>query len=463
MTDTLTAGALPAALLDALPTSCTTTDPAILETYSRDQASWATHGTPIALVRPTTKDEVQQTVRACYQHHVPVVARGAGTGLAGAANAVDGAVVISFEKMNRIKTIDTLERFAVVEPGVVNDDLRAACATEGLWYPPDPASSPWSTLGGNVATNAGGLCCVKYGVTRDYVLALEIVTGTGELTTVGRRTAKGVAGYDLVGLLTGSEGTLAIVTEITVRLRPLQAPPTTIVGSFDSTVDAGNAVRAVAHAGLTPATLELMDRHCLEAIDQWKKMDLSTDANVLLLARTDTPGDTGAEEADAIVQCFTNAGATWAMRSSDPDEAEALFAARKLAYPAVERLGNVLTEDVCVPKDQLPAMLAAVEEIAHRNDTLVATIAHAGDGNLHPLIVTAPGDSDQEARAHRAFDEIMDVALDLGGTITGEHGIGTLKMRGLTRELPQPVQAMQTAIKNALDPRGILNPGKVLE
>ncbi|MCX5042402.1 FAD-binding protein [Aldersonia sp. NBC_00410] len=462
MTGTLQSTAPSPAVLAALPAACTTTDPAVLDAYSRDQASWAPHGTPVALVRPTTADEVQQTVRACYDRHVPVVARGAGTGLAGAANAVDGAVVISFEKMNRIKKIDTLERYAVVEPGVVNDDLRAACAAEGLWYPPDPASSPWSTLGGNVATNAGGLCCVKYGVTRDYVLALDIVTGTGERTQVGRRTAKGVAGYDLVGLLTGSEGTLALATEITVRLRPLQTPPTTIIGSFDSTVDAGNAVRAVARAGLTPAALELMDRHCLEAIDRWKRMDLSTDANVLLLARTDTPGDSGIEEAGAIVQCFTDSGATWATRSSDPDEAEALFAARKLAYPAVERLGNVLTEDVCVPKDQLPAMLAAVAEIAHRNDTYVATIAHAGDGNLHPLIVTTPGDADQETRARRAFEEIMDVALDLGGTITGEHGIGTLKIAGLARELPPAVQQMQTAIKNALDPRGILNPGKVL-
>ncbi|WP_280416695.1 FAD-binding oxidoreductase [Nocardia carnea] len=463
MTRPLTTDPSPAPLLADLPESCTTTDPSVLETYSRDQASWAAHGTPVALVRPTTAEQVQQTVRACYEHRVPVVARGAGTGLAGAANAVEGSVVISFEKMNRIKTIDTLERFAVVEPGVVNDDLRAACAGEGLWYPPDPASSAWSTLGGNVATNAGGLCCVKYGVTKDYVLALEIVTGTGELTRVGRRTAKGVAGYDLAGLITGSEGTLALVTEITVRLRPLQPPPTTIVGSFDTTVGAGNAVRAVARAGLTPAALELMDRHCLRAIDQWKRMGLSDDANVLLLARTDLSGDSGDREADAILNCFTAAGATWADRSNDPAEAEALFAARKLAYPAVERLGDVLTEDVCVPKDQLPTMLAAVEEIAHRNDTLVATIAHAGDGNLHPLIVTDPGDIEQKTRAQRAFEEIMDVALGLGGTITGEHGIGTLKMNGLARELPQPVQAIQTAIKKALDPRGILNPGKVLQ
>ena len=232
-------------------------------------------------------------VRICIEHGVPVVPRGAGTGLSGGANAIAGSVVISFERMNRIVRIDPVERLAVVQPGVINDDLRAACAELGLWYPPDPASSPWSTIGGNVATNAGGVCCVKYGVTGDYVLALEVVTGTGELVRVGRQTAKGVAGYDLASLLVGSEGTLGVITEITVRLRPARAFEHTVVGFFSSVVAAGEAVAAVARAGVLPSALELLDRHCLRAVNDWKNLGLETDAAAILLARVDAPGASG--------------------------------------------------------------------------------------------------------------------------------------------------------------------------
>ncbi|PBC51558.1 FAD-binding oxidoreductase [Rhodococcus sp. ACPA1] len=449
-------------LRSELPNSCTTTDEEILNSYERDQASWANSGRPAALVRPTTVAEIQQAVQVCYERSIPVVTRGAGTGLAGGANALDGCVIISTERMNRIVEINPLERLAVVEPGVVNNDLTHACAAEGLWYPPDPASAEWSTIGGNVATNAGGLCCVKYGVTRDYVLSLQVVTGTGDLVTLGRRTAKGVAGYDLVGLMTGSEGTLGVITEVTLRLRPQQQPQTTVVGYFSSMVDAANAVRAIAESGITPSALELMDQNCLKAIDRWRSMGLSDEAHTILLARTDAEGAAADAEAGEILSCFRTNGSTWAAQSTDQGEADALFSARRLAYPAVERLGNVLTEDVCVPKSQLPRMLDAVESIAAANDTLIATIAHAGDGNLHPLIVTTPGDTGQETRARRAFDQIMAVAIRLGGTITGEHGVGTLKAPGLEHELSTAVMAMHKKIKQALDPRSIMNPGKVL-
>lgn len=230
---------------------------------------------PVAVVRPRTAEQVQTVVQACIAHGAPVVTRGAGTGLSGGANAVAGGVVIAFDAMNAIKEINTLERLAVVEPGVVNDHLRDACAEHGLWYPPDPASAPWSTIGGNVATNAGGLCCVKYGVTKDYVLGMQVVTGTGELVRLGRRTAKGVAGFDLSALMVGSEGTLGVITEVTVKLRPQRDPERTIVGYFDSIVAAGKAVEAVAADGLTPSALELIDRQCLLAVDAWKNMGLS--------------------------------------------------------------------------------------------------------------------------------------------------------------------------------------------
>lgn len=447
-------------LRGSLPPGRLLTDPDVMASYAHDEAEWADHALPSAVVRARTTADVAQVVATCIEYGTPVIARGAGTGLSGGANAIEGSVVISLEAMNAITRIDPLERIAVVEPGVVNDDLRAAVAVEGLWYPPDPASSPWSTIGGNVATNAGGLCCVKYGVTRDYVLALEVVTGRGDVVRLGRATAKGVAGYDLAGLMVGAEGTLGIVTEITLRLRPLQSPPRTVAGYFDSIGDAGEAVRAVAAAGLIPSALELVDRQCLQAVDNWKNMGLSADANVVLLGRIDTPGPAGDHEAHTMNRCFAQSGASWSAVSSDEAEAEALFAARRLAYPALERLGPVLTEDVCVPKAQVPEMLRRIEAIGDDHGTMIANIAHAGDGNLHPLLITAHDDAAARVRAQAAFEEIIDAALELGGTVTGEHGIGLLKRNGLHKELSPEVIGMHRAIKNALDPHGILNPGK---
>ncbi|GAA3184948.1 MULTISPECIES: FAD-binding oxidoreductase [Streptomyces] len=449
-------------LARGLPAGRMLTDPAVVAGYAHDEAEWAPYGTPAAVVRPRTAEEVRHVVQVCLRLGAPIVPRGAGTGLSGGANAIEDCVVVSTEAMTAIKEIDARERLAVVEPGVVNDHLRAACSEHGLWYPPDPASAPWSTLGGNVATNAGGLCCVKYGVTRDYVLGLQFVTGTGELVRVGRRTAKGVAGYDLAGLMVGSEGTLGIITEITVRLRPARESEHTVAGHFSSVVDAGHAVAAVAEAGLMPSALELVDRHCLAAVDEWKHMGLSTEADVLLLGRTDSAGPAGEAEADAMVACFERAGATFAVRSTDRYEADALFEARRLAYPALERLGPVLTEDVCVPKAAVPEMLARIEEAAARHDTLIANIAHAGDGNLHPLLITRPGDEAAKRRAQAAFEDIIAAALELGGTVTGEHGVGLLKRDGFGTEAGPAVLALHRAVKDALDPHRIFNPGKVM-
>jgi glycolate oxidase len=446
----------------ALPQDRLVLDPDVAASYAHDEAEWAPYAVPLVVVRPRTAEEVRTVVRICLEHRTPLVSRGAGTGLSGGANATADSVVLSLEKMDRVLEINTAERYAVVQPGVVNDQLRAASAERGLWYPPDPASSPWSTIGGNVATNAGGLCCVKYGVTRDYVLELQVVNGYGELVRLGHRTAKGVAGLDLAGLFVGSEGTLGVITEVTVRLRPTRDPEQTVAGYFDSVVDAGRAVGAVAAAGLTPSALELIDRTCLEAVDAWKHMGLSLDANVVLLGRTDAPGLAGEQEAEKMLACFEESGATWAVRSTNQDEADALFDARRLAYPALERLGPVLTEDVCVPRAQVAAMLARVEQIAARHDTVIANIAHAGDGNLHPLLLTPGGDEAAKARAQLAFEEILHAALDLGGTVTGEHGVGLLKMRGLEQELDASVMTMHRDIKRALDPHGIFNPGKVI-
>ncbi|GAA3431183.1 FAD-binding oxidoreductase [Kutzneria kofuensis] len=441
-----------------LPPDRVVTDPDVLRGYAHDEAEWAPHGLPAAMVRPRGAEDVQATVRTCIRRGVPLVTRGAGTGLSGGANAVEGCVLLAMDQLNRIREIDPVERLAVVEPGVVNDDLRAACAEQNLWYPPDPASSPWSTIGGNVATNAGGVCCVKYGVTRDYVLGMQVVTGTGEIVRLGRRTAKGVAGYDLAGLMVGSEGTLGVITEITVRLRAKRAAERTVAGYFDSIVAAGEAAAAVVASGVVPSALELVDRHCLKAVDAWKNMGLSAEANVVLLGRTDTPGDT---EAATVLGCFEQAGATWAAMSTDQEEADALFAARRLAYPALERLGPVLTEDVCVPTNKIAEMLGRIEAAAQKHDTVIANVAHVGDGNLHPLLITPLDDDNARKRAQAAFEDIVNDALALGGTVTGEHGVGLLKRPGLVKELSPAVLEMHRAVKTALDPHGILNPGKV--
>jgi glycolate dehydrogenase FAD-linked subunit len=449
-----------AGLAAALPSDALIVDRDVTRSLSHDEAEWAPVGEPLALIRATSSDHVAAAVRICASFGVPVTARGAGTGLSGGANAIEGGVIIALDRLNEIRLIDPLERLAVVQAGVINDELRAAAAEQGHRHPSDPASSP-STIGGNIATNAGGVCCVKYGVTKDYVLALEVVTGTGELVRLGRVTAKGVAGYDLAALMVGSEGTLGIITEATVRLRPLPAASRTIVGYFGSIVDAGEAARAVARAGIIPSALELIDRHCLAAVDHWKNMGLSVEADAVLLGRIDDPGMTGDDRADQMLACFETAGATWAAQSSDQEEAEALFAARRLAYPALERLGPVLTEDVCVPIAAVPDMLARIEQIARRHDILIANIAHIGDGNLHPLLIADPGDTAAQERAKIAFEEILSHALDLGGTVTGEHGVGLLKRAGLSRELSPAVLQMHRAVKAALDPYHILNPGKI--
>jgi glycolate oxidase len=391
--------------------------------------------------------------------------RGAGTGLSGGANAIAGCVVLDLSLMDQVLEIDPDNLLCVVQPGAINDNLKAAVAEHGLWYPPDPASAAWSTIGGNVATNAGGLCCLKYGVTRDYVLGLRAVVGGpvayGDAVRLGRRTTKGVAGLDLVGLFVGSEGTLGIITEVTLRLRPAPTgTPRTVVAAFAGLIACGEAVAQITRRGLTPAVLELLDRACLEAVEDWKHLGIDADAAALLLARVDTAGDAGAAEAAAIAATMADAGATWVEQSTDDAEAEALFDARRLAYPALERLGPVLTEDICVPRSAVPAMLAEITAIASRHGVQIATIAHAGDGNLHPLLITPPGDAAARAAAQAAFEEFLDAAIALGGTVTGEHGVGILKRDGMRRELDPGSLALQTAIRGALDPQGLFNPGK---
>lgn len=436
-----------------------TTDPDVLEAYRRDSAHASQPGQAGALVRPTSTGELQELARWASRHRVPIVPRGAGTGVAGGAAAVDGCVVVSFERMNRILELNEAGMYAVVEPGVLNVELKQRAREHGLFYPPDPASYEISTLGGNVATNAGGLCCVKYGVTGEYVLGVEAVLANGERFETGGRCRKDVAGYDLTRLLVGSEGTLAMISRITLRLRRLPAPPRTLVALFDSVEAAGNAVARIVRQ-VEPSLLELMDRAALEAVEAFARLGIEHDAAAMLIAQSDAgrPGDLDVMQA-ACEAC----GAQSVYTSSDPVEAELLLKARRLAYPALERRGCVLIDDISVPLPRLPEMLRRIERAGVEQQILVATVAHAGDGNIHPLIVFDASDAESRGRAHAVFERLMREALELGGSITGEHGIGALKAGFLRRQLDPCSLALQRAVKRAFDPAGLLNPGKVLE
>ncbi|MRG59143.1 FAD-binding protein [Agromyces sp. CFH 90414] len=454
-------GAARSALAVLLPADRVSLDPAVLAEYAHDDAEWADFAESVAVVFAESVDDVVAVVRFAAASGLSVVPRGAGTGLSGGANASAGAIVLSLERMTRIVEVNPAERYAVAEAGVINDDLRQAVAAVGLWYPPDPASYRISTIGGNAATNAGGICCVKYGVTRDYVLGMRVVLADGSVVDLGRRTAKGVTGYDLTALMIGSEGTLGIIVELILKLLPLAGrEERAVVGSFGSLEDAGRAVAAITSAGVVPSALELIDRTCIEAVDAWQHLGLPHGADTMLLATVDEPGAVGAERADAVAALMRDAGALGVERGASPEEVDRLFLARRLAYPSLERLGPVLTEDICVPRSAVPEMLARIQRAAADHDVVIANIAHAGDGNLHPLIIAPEGDDAAKARAKLAFDRIVDDCRALGGTVTGEHGVGLLKLPGAREELGERVLGMHRAIKDALDPRGVLNPGK---
>jgi D-lactate dehydrogenase (cytochrome)/glycolate oxidase len=432
-------------------------DADVLVAVTRDQAPLAPAGVPAALVRARSADDVVRTLRVAHAHGVPVVTRAAGTGLAGGANAIDGCIMLSVSAMDRILAIDPATRTAVVEPGVLNQTLASAAREVGLWYPPDPASREISTIGGNIATNAGGACCLKYGVTGDHVAALEVVLADGTRVRTGSIVAKNVAGLDLTRLLVGSEGTLAVIVEATLRLRPPPPPASTLAASFSTLAAAAAAIVAMEAAGAL-SMIELMDRVTIGAVERVARMGLDTTAEALVIVQCDA-----ADAAAVIARCEASClalGAHDVVRTDDPAESRQLLAARRLALPALERLGTTLLDDVAVPRPAIPAMIARTQEIAARHGLVIGTFGHAGDGNLHPTIVFDATDPGRTAAARAAFDELVRAAIELGGTITGEHGVGTLKRPYLEPMLGPAHLALLRRIKAAFDPAGILNPGK---
>lgn len=438
-------------------------DDSTLENYARDEAMFTAAGRPIAVVFPETTAEVQGICRAATEHGVPIVARGAGTGLAGAANAVEGGIVVSFERMNRVIEVSQADRLAVVQPGVINADLRSAVAEVGLFYPPDPSSYEMSTLGGNVATNAGGLCCVKYGVTRDYVLGLEVVLADGRVMRTGRRSVKGVAGLDLTALFVGSEGILGLITEITLRLRSDPGPARiTALAEFPSVAGSVAGVQAVMSGPTVPSLLEIMDRTTLDAVSQWRALDLEPTTQAVVLLQSDSGGQPDTSQLTAYTHALETAGATAVYATADAKEAADLVAVRRMAGAALSRLGAVFVDDIALPMSGLAEFIEAVTALGAERKALVAVQGHAGDGNLHPSVIFDPADEHARATAYEVFEEIARLGLALGGTLTGEHGVGLLKRELLAAELGPVGIWANTAVKRALDPDGLLNPGKVL-
>ncbi|MFJ4287929.1 FAD-binding oxidoreductase [Paenarthrobacter nicotinovorans] len=437
-------------------------DEETLTVYSVDQGPMVERHLPLAVVWAESVTDVQHVVRSCAAHQVPIVARGAGTGVSGGAHATEGCIVLSLERMNRILDLNPDDETAVVEPGVINADLNAAAADYGLMYAPDPASYKMSTIGGNVATNAGGLRCAKYGVTRDSVLALDVVMADGSLMHTGHQTFKGVAGYDLTALLVGSEGTLGIVVGVTVRLKYLPREVHTIAAFYQDFRSAAAGVLAVGKARVQPAIMELLDNGTLVQLDELHGRDLQKRGKSLLLIQTDGFG--AAAEADVVRQVLAAGGATVTTEASA--EAEMLVELRRNSRGVEVDDEFRVGEDIAVPRSRLVDFVASLEAMAKRFEVNLKVVAHAGDGNLHPTFwmdrVDPATDADALVRLNAALDESIRVGLEMGGTITGEHGVGQYKLRWLGLEQPEPVRELQRRIKELFDPQGILNPGKAI-
>lgn len=418
--------------------------------------------TPGAVVFPETTEQVSELLQLAHEEGLPMVARGAGTGLSGGSLGAQQAVILSTQRMRRILEIDEENLTATVEPGVVTANLHQAVEARGLFYPPDPGSMKVCTLGGNVAENAGGLRGLKYGVTRDYVMGLEVVLADGSTMWTGGKCPKDVAGYDLRQILVGSEGTLGIFTKILVKLVPKPQLKKTLLAVFPSMESAAATVAAVIAAKVIPATLEFLDQTTLICVEEFVHIGLPVEAGAILLMESDGHPAVAEEQAQVMARLARENGATQVQTARDEAEAIRLSSARRMAFPALaRRRPTTVLEDVSVPRSRLVEMVSRVRQIAQKENLLIGTFGHAGDGNLHPTILLDERDPDEVARMHRGFEAIVEAALDLGGTLTGEHGVGLLKRDFLERYFPTAAVDMMRNFRRSMDPRGILNPGKL--
>ncbi|WAP52118.1 FAD-binding protein [Arthrobacter sp. ATA002] len=444
-------------LLDGAPHA--SRDAGHREAASTDRSGFVARSHPDGVVFAESAEDVAATLKLATAHRVPVVPRGAGTGLAGGSSAQSGEVVLDVSRMNRILHIDPVEQLAVVQPGVLNAELNAAAAEYGLFYAPDPASTAICSIGGNIATNAGGMRCAKYGVTRESVLALRVILADGRELHTGRQTIKGVTGYDLNALIIGSEGTLGVVVEATLRLRPLPVATATVAAFFRDVESAARAASAVVAARIQPSMMELIDGPTLQAVDAALGTSYRSRGASFLLVQTDGYG--AYLEQDVALEAIRPHAASCGS-AADDDEAAAFLRARREAIPSLEKLGRVSIGDIGVPRGRLAEAVAGLEHIAAETGTRIFTIAHASDGNLHPMIVMDPQDPVDDGPAKDALGRMFFLANRLGGTLTGEHGVGLLKRDWVGAELGDVSLGVQHAIRRALDPLGILNPGKAI-
>lgn len=438
------------------------TEPEDLICYGYDAA--LEEARPDCVVFPITTEEVSAIMKMAYENAVPVYPRGAGSGLSGGSVPVHGGIVMVLTRMDKILEISLDDLYAKVQPGVIVADLISEVAKHKLVYPPDPSSMKTCTIGGAVAENAGGLRGLKYGVTSDYVLALEAVAPDGRIFRTGAVTVKSVSGFDLTHLLVGSEGALAIITEITVELAPIPEARKSLMAIFGDINDAGRTVAAVIKSGTIPATLEIMDKITINAVEDFKKIGLPRDAGALLLFETDGAPETTNNEAARIEEICRQHNAREIRVAATDAERDAVWEARRAALPSLSRVKpTCILEDATVPRSKVPDMIQAVVDIASKYNLQIGTFGHAGDGNLHPTVICDIRDKDEMARVEKAIDEIFDAAIQLGGTLSGEHGIGLAKKKYLKNEFGENGVAMMQAVKQAFDPKNILNPGKIFE
>jgi glycolate oxidase len=435
------------------------TDLESLERVRTDRSGYVPETLPDGVVVATSIDDVVATLQYASSKGIPVVTRGAGSGLAGGSSASAGEIVLDLGSMNRILDLDPLEQLAVVQPGVLNSEVSEAAAPHGLFYAPDPASMTYCSIGGNIATNAGGMRCAKYGVTRESVLGLTVVLADGSLIHTGGETIKRVSGYDLTALMIGSEGTLGVVVEAKLRLRPLPKNVSTLSAYFVDVVEAAECASALVSSGVQPMILELMDGKTLEALDDQNGTEHRVRGGSMLLIQTDGYG--AREEMDVISEVVSGFTANLTM-TTDPEESEVLVEARRHAIPAIGRRGTAFVGDVGVPRKHLGKMAGELLRIGDETGVDIYTIAHAGDGNLHPILALGPDDVIDRGAPKEAMNQMFWVAHDLGGTLTGEHGIGVLKRDWLLPELGATNLTLMSKIKEAFDPQGILNPGKAI-
>ncbi|HJP32310.1 MAG TPA: FAD-linked oxidase C-terminal domain-containing protein [Candidatus Latescibacteria bacterium] len=451
------------ALETVLPATQVLTTAEDLAVYAFDGTA-ILHQQPACVVVPDTVAQIAEVLRLASEHGVPVVTRGSGTGLSGGSVPSEGAIVLCLVRLNRILDVDTANLTMTVEPGVITEAISESAAEAGLFYPPDPGSIRISTIGGNVANNSGGLRGLKYGVTRDYVMALQVALADGRILETGTHCVKDVAGFSLRDLFIGSEGCLGVITRITLKLIPQPAAKATMLGLFDEMTDAAETISAIIRDKIIPCTLEFLDRTTTECVEDYAHIGLPTDVEAVTLMEVDGHAAEVEDQAARIEQIAREHGARDVRRAATTEEATQLASARRTAFSALARRApTVILEDVTVPRSRLAEMVSAIQRIATDHDVTVGTFGHMGDGNLHPTFLTDERNTDEMERVEAALKEVFQETIDMGGTITGEHGVGLAKKPFLPAAVGSVAMDLMQRLKKDFDPVGILNPGKIFD